>query len=302
MWDVLTRAGCYIAIIILGYVLRKKGFFGENAFEVLSKIVLRITLPAAVIASSSGKTIDGTMLAVIGLGLGCGLLYMLIAFLLNLKSSKEQRAFEVLNTPSYSIGTFALPFTQSFLGPVGMVTTSLFDVGNAFIALGGGYGVAATIKAGKGFSWKRILMAPLKTIPFLAHLLMTFLNLNDWVLPGPLLSLAQIIGNANAFMAMLMIGVGFNLSGKRSQIGRILRILLVRYGVAAILAVVFYRYLPFDLEVRKTLVLLVFSPIGSAIPVFTAELKEDVGLSSALNSMAIICSIIIMVILLVVLV
>ena len=41
-----------------------------------------------------------------------------------------------------------------------------------------------------------------------------------------------------------------------------------------------------------------FSPIGSAVPVFTAELKGDVGLSSAINSICILCSIVIMTVLL----
>jgi len=99
---------------------------------------------------------------------------------------------------------------------------------------------------------------------------------------------------------MLMIGVGFNLSGDRSQFGSIFRVLSVRYGLAAVLALIYYFLLPFDLEVRQALVILSFSPIGSAIPVFTAELKGDVGLSSAINSISIITSIIIIVILLIV--
>ena len=98
---------------------------------------------------------------------------------------------------------------------------------------------------------------------------------------------------------MLMIGVGFKLSADKTQIGKILRILLIRFGVAAVLAVLAYQFLPFSAEVRKAVVLLMFSPIGSAIPPFTAELKEDVGLSSAINSISIICSIVLMVAILV---
>ena len=64
--------------------------------------------------------------------------------------------------------------------------------------------------------------------------------------------------------------------------------------VAAILGAAFYFLLPFDLEIRKTLVLLAFSPIGAAVPAFTGELKSDVGLSSAVNSICIVCSIVIM--------
>ena len=80
--------------------------------------------------------------------------------------------------------------------------------------------------------------------------------------------------------------------------GRIVRILFVRYGVAAVLALIYYYVLPFSLEVRQALVILTFSPIGSAVPPFTREIGGDVGLSSAINSIAIIISIVIIVVLL----
>jgi len=92
-----------------------------------------------------------------------------------------------------------------------------------------------------------------------------------------------------------MLGVGFKLTANKTQIGKIVKILGVRFGVAFILALVFYLLLPFPIDVRKALVLLVFSPIGSAVPAFTGEMKSDVALSSAANSISIICSIVFMV-------
>ena len=62
----------------------------------------------------------------------------------------------------------------------------------------------------------------------------------------------------------------------------------------AALAWVFYFVTPFALEIRQTLVLLAFSPIGAAVPAFTAEMKGDFGLSSAVNSICILCSIVFM--------
>ena len=64
------------------------------------------------------------------------------------------------------------------------------------------------------------------------------------------------------------------------------------------MALAYYYLLPFSLEVRQTLVILAFSPIGSTVPIFTAELGEDVGLSSTINSIAIVISIVIIVTLL----
>jgi predicted permease len=243
------------------------------------------------IASSAGKPIDLSMLTISALGLGGGLLYMLAGWLLNRKKQRQEQAFGVLNLPGYNIGTFALPFTQGFLGPMGVLTTSLFDVGNAFVCLGGSFGVARAIQEGGRPEWGRILKAPLTSIPFLTHVVLVTLNLLHWNVPGPIVTFAGIVGNANAFLAMLMIGVGFRLSGDRKQFGTIARILTARYAIAAVLALVYYFVLPFDLEIRQALVILAFSPIGSAVPVFTAELKGDVGLSSAINSIAIVISI-----------
>lgn len=298
MLELLTRAGSFIAIIVLGYVLRRVGLFKAEDFTVLSKIVIKITLPAAIITSFAGKEIDPAMLTIMLLGMGGGIIYILVAFLTNMKSSKEQRAFEVLNLPGYNIGNFTLPFVQSFLGPMGVITTSLFDTGNAFICLGGAFGVASMVKDGGGFDLKRIVKALSKSVPFLTYILMVIFNLTGIKLPAPVISFAEIIANANAFLAMFMIGVGFKLGGDRSQTGRIIKILVLRYSIAAVLALVYYFVLPFELEVRQALVILAFSPIGSAVPPFTEELKGDVGLSSAINSIAIIISIVIIVVLL----
>ena len=78
------------------------------------------------------------------------------------------------------------------------------------------------------------------------------------------------------------------------------RVILAALGIAAVLALCYYYLLPFDLVVRQTLVILAFSPIGSATPVFTRQLGCDAGLSSAINSIAIVISITIIVVLLMV--
>ena len=107
-----------------------------------------------------------------------------------------------------------------------------------------------------------------------------------------IVNFAEIIANGNAFLAMLMIGVGFKLTGDKKQLGTIVRILAVRYSIAIIIALGCYFLLPSPLEMRQALVILAFSPIASAAPAFTGDIKGDVGLSSALNSISIVCSIV----------
>ena len=299
MQEILSRAGCFIAIILLGYILRKKDFFKEGDFTVLSKVVLKITLPAAIVSSFAGKEIDLALLSLALISICAGLLYMMVMYVLNLKRGKDAQAFEILNTAGYNIGNFTLPFVQSFLGSIGVITTSLFDVGNACICLGGAYSVASIVKGGGKFSPLKILKALSKSVAFDCYILMVTLKILHLELPNAVISFADIIANGNAFMAMLMIGVGFKLSGDKSQIGSIVRVLTVRYSIAALLAVGYHTLLPFSLEVRQALVILAFSPIASAAPAFTGDMNGDVGLSSAVNSISIICSILIIVALLV---
>ena len=299
MLEVLTRAGCFAAIILLGFLLKKIGLFKDSDFSVLSAVVLKITLPGAVIINFANKALDTSLLGLTLLGVLCGALYIVLAFIFNIRNSKERRAFEILNLPGYNIGCFALPFVQSFLGPLGVIATCLFDIGNGFICLGTAFSIAVMVKDGGRFSLKRVFRTLMKSVPFILYVAMPILCLLHVTIPQPITSLAGIVGNANAFMAMFMIGVGFKLDADKTQLGKIIKILVIRFSVAIILATVFYFFLPFSMEIRKTLMLLVFSPIGAAVPAFTGEMKGDVGLSSAVNSLSIICSIVFMVTLLI---
>ena len=301
MLDVLIRAGSFAAIIVLGFLMKKLGVFKDSDFSVLSNVTLKITLPAVIITNFANKDLDPSMFILTFLAIFCGAVYILMGFLLNLRNGKEQRAFEILNFPGYNIGCFALPFVQNFLGPAGVMATCLFDIGNGFICLGGAFSIASMVKDGAKFSIKRIVRTLFKSIPFILYLVMPILCLTHVRIPEAVISFATIIGNANAFVAMLMLGVGFKLTANKSQIGRIIRILGIRFGIALILAITFYLLLPFSMDVRKALVLLVFSPIGSAVPAFTSEMKSDVALSSAVNSISIVCSIVFMVAILTVL-
>lgn len=58
MLDILTRAGCFVAIILIGYTFRRIGIFGPETFGVISKIVMKITLPAALPTGNSPDSGD----------------------------------------------------------------------------------------------------------------------------------------------------------------------------------------------------------------------------------------------------
>lgn len=280
MVEILTHAGCFIGIILLGWALRRVGFFKESDFHVLSKIVIKITLTAAIVTNFSGREMQTSMLLLTLMGFGFGVLMMIVGSVMYLPQGRERQAF-------------AMPFAQGFLGPVGVIAVSLFDCGNSMICLGGAYSIASIVKSGDGkFRIKPILNNLVHSIPLMTYIFMTILGLLHLSLPAPVVEFAGIVGNANAFMAMLMIGVGFHLNGDPSQIGDIIKILGVRYIIGIALALAAYFILPLPLEYRQALVIVFLAPVASANPPFIAQMGSDFGLASAINSVSIIASIV----------
>ena len=176
--------------------------------------------------------------------------------------------------------------------------SALFDSGNAIVVLGGSYGVAATIKDGKGLSFQRLFKSLFTSVPFLFYVALIALKILKINIPTQVVDFVQPVANANAFLAMLMIGVGFELSAEKSQIKKIIKCVLLRYSIGAVFAIAAYFYMPFSQDIRNALVLLALSPVGSSAPIFTQMLGEDEGLSSAVNSICILISVVINVVLL----
>lgn len=290
---VLTKAVAFIFIIVMGYVLKKAVFFAAKDFYLISKIVIRITLPCAIISNFSNLTMDNSLLFLCVIGILVNVVTIVIGFVTSLRRTPEKRAFAMINLSGYNIGNFTLPFVQNFLGPVGFAATSLFDAGNAVMCTGITYTLASMVLGtGKKTSVRSVLKSLLSSLPFDAYVVMTILAVLNIRLPEILVSFAGTVGNANAFLALLMIGIGFEIHMEREKLAQIMEIIVLRYGTALILSVMAFYLLPFSLEIRQTMAIVAFGPVSSVATAYTGQLGGDVELSSAVNSLSIVCSIV----------
>lgn len=199
MIDILLRSAGYVAVMVLGFLLRRGGVLRPEDLRVISTLVIKVTLPAAVIINFSGKEVDLSQLSVALLGLVFGCLCMAVGFLLNRRGTAEEKAFAVLNYSGYNIGNFTMPFVQSFLGSGGVIVASLFDVGNAMVCLGGSAAIADTLRSGGQLSLKKLAAAMSRSVCFLTYIVMTVLTLLHIALPETLLQWISIPAGANVF-------------------------------------------------------------------------------------------------------
>lgn len=301
MLSVLLKAFGFIFIIILGYMLKKLGFFESKDYRLISKIMMNITLPAAVVTAFANFERNNSLFFVVLLGLVCNIIMLLIGFLMSRKKDDSTKALYMLNFPGYNIGSFTMPYVQSFLGPFGVVVTCMFDTGNAIMCTGATYAATSSIVSSGGkISAKGILRKLVSSVPFDTYMLMLILSSLGLRLPVGVIAISSNIGAANGFLAMLMIGMMFEVNLEPSYIKQIIITLLTRYSTAAIFALLFYFGTPFSLEIRQVLAILVFAPISALSPVFTEKCKGNVALSSLIGSISILISIVIMTILLII--
>ena len=295
MIEVLTKATVFIAIIVMGYLLKRKGFFKASDFRIISKIVLNITLPCAVISNFNNLKIDMSLLFLIFIGIICNLVTVGAGYLVALKKSDDEKAFNMINFSGYNIGCFAMPYVQNFLGPTGVVATCLFDAGNSLLCTGGTYSIASAVAKTDGkTTLSSFIKKVFSSIPLNTYIIMLIVSYFNFQIPKPIIMFTDTVGAGNGFLAMLMVGVGLELNLKRSQIGKIVQALSIRYGISIIMAFIFFIFLPFSLEVRQVLAIIVFAPVSAVSIAFTEKCNGDVGLASAINSSSIIFSIIVM--------
>ncbi len=295
MEAILGKGLVFIFMIILGYTLKKIGFFMVDDGKLISKILLNITLPAAVISGFSKFTADNSLVFVVLLGLGCNLIMLMCGFLVSRKKDNSTKAFYMLNFPGYNIGTFTMPFVQNFLGSFGVVVTCMFDTGNAIMCTGGSYQATdSIINAGGKSNLKQMVKKLFSSVPFITYIFMMVITLLGIELPSIIINISSTIAPANAFLAMLFIGIMFEITLEIRYLKQIAFTLFIRYLFGFIFFLLLYFCTPFSLQVKQVLGILVFSPISSLSPLFTEKITGNAALSSLANSLSIVISIVIM--------
>lgn len=295
MFSILLRALSFTFIILIGMFMKKTGMVKAGAGETVKKILINVTLPAAIIVNFSAvDEIGAKMALIVLLGLGLNILVMMLGAFCSRRKGREMQALYMLNLQGYNIGTFCLPFVQSFLPAIGTVAACMFDAGNSIMCTGGAYAFTSSYlaKEKQGFDVKSFAKKLFSSAPLVSYVGMFFLSLAGIRLPEGITQFLSPIAAANTFMAMLMLGLIFHIELRREYIKEVTILLALRYILAAVFSVVIYCFLPFELAVRQTLVLVCFAPIGVLMPAFTGKCRSDEGMAGCANSLSILCSLV----------
>ena len=136
MGNIVLNAAGLFAMIFLGYFLKRLNVLSKADGSILSKIILNVTLPAAIILNLASMQVQVSALSLIVIALIITIVQILFAFFLTKKESNTLQQFAMYCGSGFNIGNFAIPFAQSFY-PLGIPLISLFDMGNSIMLAGG---------------------------------------------------------------------------------------------------------------------------------------------------------------------
>ena len=295
--DNIFKPKSYVLVIMQVYQLKRAGFFGKDDHRLMSKIMVNITLPCTIIQAFDGFERDAKMFIIVGIGFICAFVPILLMYLTTGRVEKRLRAYRMLNIGGYNIGCFSLPLVQAFFGNTGVVAACMFDTGNAIMMTGGAYAMTSTLLRTGGEERESVgdvLLKFVKSLPFDAYMMMILLAALGVKIPSVVFTLTRPAGQANAFVAMLMIGMMFEPAGDRALLRETARELVWRYLFAAASAALVFFCTPFELVVRQTLCIVCFAPLSSLAPIYTDRCHSDTALASFTNSVSIAVSLIVM--------
>ena len=297
MLIVLSKALAFVLIILIGYICKRRGVFAPTDYQLVSKIVLNITLPCAVISSFAHFQLDLSLLAAVALGLSGNCVMIFVALMLTRRETLAAKIFYIFSLAGYNIGCFTLPFAQAFLTPFAVVALCMFDVGNSIMCTGMTYALTAScIGYADGhkdrFSMKSIAEKLLHSAPFVVYISMLLLALAGVQFPKSVYTFTDIVGAANPFLSMLMIGMMFEIKLDKQAMGYVKELFSVRYLISLACTGAFIYFAPFKQEVNYVIALAFMAPCTIIGPIFVEKLGGNVQLASLFNSMTIITSVI----------
>lgn len=292
MSNVLTQTIVYVVLLFAGYGFKKAGIFKVEDTDFLKKVILYLTMPAMAVNGLKDLELQPSFLWCFLAGFGTSTILMLVGMAATRKKSPEEKVMYLFNLNTYNIGNFAIPFLTGLLSTDGFAALCLFDIGVAIYLYGIDYSLAEAVKGGKSrfslkFLLKKIFTSPITDM----YLLMILLSALHLRLPEPILKLASVMGNANAFLAMLSIGILFELKLDKNNLKDMMKFFALRYGTIFVIMVGVILFIPFSPDIRQAICVLLAAPVASIAPLLTQNAGGDGAKAAQINSVSILLGI-----------
>ena len=279
-----------IAIIVLGYILQVKGWFGDDFGPNLSRLIMNVALPASIFVSVMKYLTLDKLISLSG-----GLLYTFVAFILGyivayitviLFKVRSGRRGTMINTFVNANTIFiGLPLNVALFGDQALPYFLIYYITNTISTWTlGVYLMTSDSKSGQSketskFDWKKLLPAPL--VGFLVALLFLILRIS---IPDFATNTLTYVGNIVTPLSLIYIGIVLAKAGlKTITFDKDTIVTLVgRFILAPLIMLLVLKFFAPNMAIVefKTFMIQSATPALAVLPILANQGKGDVEFST----------------------
>lgn len=279
-----------IAIIVLGYILQVKGWFGDAFGPNLSRLIMNVALPASIFVSVMKYLTLDKLISLSG-----GLLYTFVAFILGymvayiavmLFKIRPGRRGTMINTFVNANTIFiGLPLNVALFGDQALPYFLIYYITNTISTWTlGVYLMTSDSKSGQSkkatkFDWKKLLPAPL--VGFLVALLVLILRIP---IPDFATNTLTYVGNIVTPLSLIYIGIVLAKAGLNTiAFDKDTIVTLVgRFILAPLIMLLVLKFFAPNMVTAefKTFMIQSATPALAVLPILASQGKGDVEFST----------------------
>lgn len=265
-------------IMVIGYIINKRGILDEVANIRLTKLVINISMPAQIIKafiSNQGIVSNQEVLMVFGISFLMYFIYAIIGvlFLFATHVSKEQRGTYLFMVMFGNCGFMGFPVVVAMLGEEALIYAVIFNV--VFNLLVYSVGI---LMIGKSFDAKKLI-----NMPLIASFLSIILYFAEIKLPVPVMNCLDALGNVTTPVAMLLLGsviAGMKIKELFDE-WRVYLFTIVKLAVLPAVSIFLINSLQIQSElIVGCMILLSAMPVATNTTMLALEYNGDVKLAS----------------------
>ena len=279
-----------IAIIVLGYILQVKGWFGDAFGPNLSRLIMNVALPASIFVSVMKYLTLDKLISLSG-----GLLYTFVAFILGyivayiavvvFKVRRGRRGTMINTFVNANTIFIGLPLNVALFGEQALPYFLIYYITNTISTWTlGVYLMTSDSKSGQSkktskFDWKKLLPAPL--VGFLMALLFLILRIS---IPDFATNTLTYVGNIVTPLSLIYIGIILAKAGlKTITFDKDTIVTLVgRFILAPLIMLLVLKFFASNMATVefKTFMIQSATPALAVLPILANQGKGDVEFST----------------------
>lgn len=284
-----------LAVILLGYFLKKIKILNKDDGNSLVKIIMNITLPALIITVFIDLDLNANLIILPFTNVIYGILAFFLGKKLFVNTKIEDAGSLIISLLGFNIGLFAYPFIENIWGRTGLQYMAFFDMGNAVIIFGLAYITATSYGPKRNELSSRVIAKKLLTfIPLMSYLLALLLNVFNIELNFYLFSVLKKAAGINGVLVLLVLGIYLEFKLDRSELKKISKAVIIKYSFGLLVGIALYLILPFGKLFKGVILLGLVMPTGMAVIPYSIENKLNTRISGSLVNLTNILSFVFM--------